>query len=172
MTVEAIEGASGEDVALSHSQTLGDGAVAFKSSSPWSLGPLLVQASGMRFLSMVLFASLILGCESPPPPLPPADHAYESRGVVERMQTRSDDHVMILHEEIPDFIGIDGTASTMHSMSMPFAIGEGVSTTGMKVGSKIGFAFEVRWTGGEPLLVTKVEVLGEGAALELADERP
>lgn len=123
----------------------------------------------MRSWSMLFAATLLLACEPAAPPMPPADHTYETRGVVERLQSRNDPRLMILHEEIPDFVGIDGTTAAMHSMSMEFGVAGDVSTAGLKVGDKIAFTFEVRWEGGEPLLITKLEVLPADTTLRLAD---
>ena len=88
---------------------------------------------------------------------------------MERLPSRSDAHIIILHEELPNFIGIDGDAATMQSMAMPFAFSPGVSAAGAKDGTKVAFTFEVRWTGAEPLLITKLEVLPEDTTLELED---
>ena len=97
----------------------------------------------------------------------PAAATYETRGVVERLAARNDPTMMILHEAIPDFVGIDGKASTMESMSMPFEVAGDVSTAGVKVGSKVAFTFEVRWESGPPLLITKLKVLPDGAELDV-----
>lgn len=122
----------------------------------------------MRIWSPIFVLALVLGCTSAGPPMPPADHTYTTRGVVERLETRNDEHLLILHEEIPDFVGIDGNPAPMHSMSMPFAVAEGVSQAGVRVGSKLEFTFEVRWEGGPPLLATRLRVLPEDAKLDLS----
>jgi len=123
----------------------------------------------MRSWSILIAVAFLLACEPAAPPLPPADHTYETRGVIERLQSRNDPRLMILHEEIPDFVGIDDTVATMHSMSMEFGVANDVSTAGLRVGDKIGFTFEVRWEGGEPLRITKLEKLPPETTLRLAD---
>ena len=101
--------------------------------------------------------------------MPPADHEYSTRGVIERLAGRDDDRIMILHETIPDFVGIDGEAAPMHAMVMPFALAPGVSLGGAGVGAKLSFTFEVRWSGGEPLLITKLKQLPADTNLEVGD---
>lgn len=126
----------------------------------------MVQLDSMRSWMILVLVALVVGCESAPP-LPPADHTYETRGMVERLQARNDPRLMILHEEIPDFVGIDGNVAAMHSMSMEFGVAPDVSTAGLAVGTKIAFTFEVRWEGGEPLLITKLETLPADTKLDL-----
>ena len=122
----------------------------------------------MRSWMILVLVALVMACESAPP-LPPADHTYETRGVIERLQARNDPRLMILHEEMPDFVGIDGNVATMHSMAMEFGVAPGVSTGSLQVGTKVAFTFEVRWEGGEPLLVTKLTTLPDETPLNLAN---
>jgi Cu/Ag efflux protein CusF len=121
----------------------------------------------MRIGSFLLLAVCLFSACTSPAPLPPADHAYTTRGVVERLPGRNDEHVMILHEAIGDFVGMDGKPASMASMSMPFAVADGVSLAGVDVGTKVEFTFEVRWSGGEPLLVIALSPLPEDTRLEL-----
>jgi len=121
----------------------------------------------MRIGAILLVLAAIGGCSKPAPPLPPADGVYATRGVVERPQARNDDHLIILHEEIGDFVNADGKPAVMQSMSMPFAVARGVDLSGVKTGSKLKFTFEMRWTGDEPLMITALEVLPDDTPLQL-----
>lgn len=131
--------------------------------------PVSGTAIGMRVCSLFVVLVVLVGCDRASPPLPPADHVYRTRGVVERLPSRNDDQMMILHEEIPGFVGVDGEVVPMRSMSMPFVVAEGVSTAGTEVGSKIAFTFEVRWAEGQPLLLTQLAHLPGTTELDLAD---
>lgn len=120
----------------------------------------------MRAVPLLVLLGSLLAC-SPPAPLPPAEHSYATRGVVERLPGRNGREAMILHEKIEDFVGMDGKPATMPSMSMPFAIAEGVSLAGVGVGTKVGFTFEVRWSGDAPLLVVALAPLPAETELDL-----
>ena len=115
----------------------------------------------MRLVMTALIATVLFACTEAAPPVPPADHTYQTKGVVERLPARNDARVHILHEEIPDFVGVDGEVAPMRSMSMPFAVAEGIPVAGLAVGQKVAFTFEVRWSGGEPLLITELQTLSD-----------
>ena len=124
----------------------------------------------MRRFLLLIPALLMAACsQTSGPKLAPADHVYETRGVIERLQDRSDERLMILHEEIPDFVGFDGKVAPMGSMTMPFQVGPGVSVSGLAVGSKVAFTFELRWRGPVDLLITSLEILPEDTQLEVVD---
>ncbi len=122
----------------------------------------------MRNWVVFLLTMAALGCTPPAPPLPAPDHVYTTRGRIERLQDRTDDHVRILHEAIPEFVGVDGAVTGMGSMTMPFTIAEGVSLAGAGPGSKVAFTFESRWAGPVPLLVTSLKLLPAQTELTLA----
>jgi len=122
----------------------------------------------MRLWPMVFAVGLLVACESAVPPLPAADHIYTTRGVVERLPARNDAHILILHQEVPGFVGMDGAITTMESMSMPFALAGGVSMAEVKEGTKVEFTFEVRCKGAEPLLITALRPLPAETTLDFA----
>jgi Cu/Ag efflux protein CusF len=72
--------------------------------------------------------------DSAPAPAPTTKTVYEMRGVIERLGTASAPRQLrIRHESTPD----------MESMAMPFSIDEGVPLTGLAVGDKVAFTFEI-----------------------------
>jgi Cu/Ag efflux protein CusF len=71
------------------------------------------------------------------------------------------------HEEIADFVSINGEVIGMKSMTMPFSVAESVDLTGVQAGSKISFALSVDWSRTEPALIESLEILTEEAVLEL-----
>lgn len=76
----------------------------------------------------------------------------------------------IHHEEIPHFLGRDGTKVGMKEMIMPFHdLSAGVSLEGFKPGDSVRFTFEVRWNTSPRTLVTKLTPLEPGVTLKLSE---
>jgi Cu/Ag efflux protein CusF len=99
-----------------------------------------------------------------------ADAHYSARGQVQSAQGSGEDaRALIHHERIPDFKDRDGKPSAMNSMSMNFALAPGVAASELKAGAKIAFEFDVRWSSGSPLVITRVERLPESTALVLSE---
>ncbi|QYU66420.1 copper-binding protein [Leptolyngbya sp. 15MV] len=96
-----------------------------------------------------------LGCErrsdstsSAPPASPqrgPADQVYTVRGQIVALPdpTKPASQLQIHHEEIPNFVGAQGTVVGMKEMTMPFPLAPGVSLEGLAVGDKVEFTFDV-----------------------------
>ena len=51
---------------------------------------------------------------------------------------------------------------------MNFALGPGVTASALKPGSKIAFEFDVRWSSGSPLVITRVTPLPDSTSLVLS----
>jgi hypothetical protein len=119
----------------------------------------------------IVVAVLGAGCSKRGEPAE-ADQTYTVRGAVERMPTPSDHHMYVRHEAIPDFVHEDGVARGMDSMSMPFDIGEGVSTDGVTVGTKVTMTFEVRWKSSHRLRITAIEALPADTELQFERSAP
>jgi Cu/Ag efflux protein CusF len=101
-----------------------------------------------------------------------ADHDahYSARGLVQSAEGSGDDaRALIHHERIPEFKDRDGKPSAMDSMSMNFALGPGVAASELKPGAKIAFEFDVRWSSGSPLVITRVTALPDDTALVLSE---
>lgn len=99
---------------------------------------------------------------------------YSVKGRVAQMPTAESplSEFMIHHEAIPDFVNAKGEASGMKEMTMPFPLGEGVSTEGLSVGDAVAFTFNVDWTtddGTPAYYITKIEPLAEGETLNISE---
>jgi hypothetical protein len=57
----------------------------------------------------------------------------------------------------------------MESMSMNFALAPGLATSAFKPGAKIAFEFDVHWSSGSPLVITRVTPLPDSTALVLGE---
>ncbi len=76
----------------------------------------------------------------------------------------------IHHEEIPHFLGRDGSKVGMKEMIMPFHdLAPGVSLEGFKRGDGVRFTFEVRWNKSPRTLVTRLAPLEAGTTLKLSE---
>jgi hypothetical protein len=117
-----------------------------------------------RFELLGLLALAAVSCGRPA-----ADAHYHARGVVESSSGSGEDaRAAIRHERIEAFKDRDGKASPMHSMSMNFAIAKGVDTRALVPGAKVEFEFDVRWSSGAPLSITRVTALPADTALVLS----
>jgi Cu/Ag efflux protein CusF len=97
------------------------------------------------------------------------DAHYSLRGQVQSAEGTGDDaRALIHHEQIPNFKDRDGKPSRMASMSMNFALGPGVSPNDFKPGEKIAFEFDVHWSSGSPLVITRVTPLPDSTPLTLS----
>jgi Copper binding periplasmic protein CusF len=95
---------------------------------------------------------------------------YTVRGQVQRLDgSGSDARALIHHERIPEFKDRDGKPSAMDSMSMNFSLGPGVSADLLKPGAKVSIEFDVRWSSGDPLVITNVTPLPDDTQLTLSD---
>lgn len=125
---------------------------------------------GSLFLGCLLTA-IGLACtgEPQPPTEAPEPKTYTVRGVVRQVRELPDgrSQLSVHHEEIADFVSINGEVIGMKSMTMPFSVAESVDLTGVQAGSKISFALSVDWSRTEPALIESLEILTEEAVLEL-----
>jgi hypothetical protein len=101
-----------------------------------------------------------------------ADGHYKVRGHVESVSGEGEDaRAVIHHERIADFKDRDGKPSPMDSMAMSFSIGPGVDASALRAGANVSIEFDVRWSRGDPLLITKATPLPDGTALDLPAEK-
>jgi hypothetical protein len=108
------------------------------------------------------------GCGHEPPK---TDARYHLRGVVEAISSSGPDaELSIHHEAIPHFKDRDGHDSSMASMTMIFGLAPGVSPASLRVGDKIAFDFDLRWSTSPALLLTKLEKLAADTPLVLSGE--
>ncbi len=95
------------------------------------------------------------------------DAHYTVRGEVKKFEA---DHALIHHERIAEFKDRDGKPSAMDSMAMNFSLAPGVPEDAFKPGAKLSVEFDVRWSSGDPLVITKVTPLPDDTALVLTDQ--
>ena len=120
--------------------------------------------------SMFALALLWQGCGSPPEPATtsPGPQLYSVRGVVRQIRPEIDGktQLSILHEAIPDFVGINGEVVGMKSMTMPFTVADTVDLSAVEPGARIMIALSVDWDRPEPGLITAIEFLPADVVLD------
>jgi hypothetical protein len=101
-------------------------------------------------------------------PTTPAEHVYTTRAVVTRLPASGGLYFEAHHEEIPDFVGRDGTVTGMKEMIMDFpTMHPSVDLGALKVGEKVAITFEVRYKSEPRSVITKIERLGADVTLSL-----
>jgi len=99
---------------------------------------------------------------------------YDVRGQVVQVPDPADplSDLVIRHEAIPDFEGIDGVKVGMSSMAMPFPRAPQVRLEGIEPGDKVAFTFEVDWQADPAYRITRLEQLDDATELEFATKEP
>jgi Cu/Ag efflux protein CusF len=87
----------------------------------------------------------------------PKVEVYEMRGVIEKLPAQDAPRKVTIRHEATKEMGV---------MTMGFALAEGVSLTGLAVGDKVAFRYEVNLTAGTEW-VTKMEKLPADTSLNL-----
>ena len=105
------------------------------------------------------------GAEGPDPAV------YNVRGVIRQIRQVGDGktQLSILHEAIPDFVGIKGDVVGMKSMTMAFTVADSVDLTDIELGSRLKIELSVDWHRTEPGLITAIELLPEDAVLSFEE---
>ena len=88
---------------------------------------------------------------------------YLSSGEIRRLPDTDSrgSEIWIRHEEIPDFVDMDGEKVGMETMTMPFPLADSGLLEGLEVGDRVEFVFEVNWEGNHPLRLTRIEKVGD-----------
>ena len=95
---------------------------------------------------------------------------YNTRGLVVAVARDAGETVVTLHHEaIPAFKDRDGKAANMASMKMNFSLGT-TPAPDVQAGDKLAIDFDVHWSGGPPLRITRHQKLPPETALVLSDE--
>lgn len=119
----------------------------------------------LRPLALALSLALAaLGCKGSAD----FDAHYTVRGQVESTEAGA---AVIHHERIPEFKDRDGKPSAMDSMAMKFTYGPGIAPDVFKPGAKVSIEFDVRWSSGQPLVITKATALPDDTALVLTEHQ-
>jgi Cu/Ag efflux protein CusF len=114
---------------------------------------------------LVAAATLAVGCTSSQPQ-PETEAApgleggdrYEVRGLIVGLSDEAGGGLRIQHEAIPDFKGMDGKVweGGMESMTMAFAVADGVSLEGISAGDKVEFNLVVDWAKRPTQAITEI----------------
>ncbi|HEX2837619.1 MAG TPA: copper-binding protein [Phycisphaerales bacterium] len=98
------------------------------------------------------------------------EQSYTVRAVVMGLPASGRAYLELHHEEIPHFVGRDGSVEGMKEMIMDFpAIRPDVDLSALAIGDKVEATFEVRWKSEPRTVVTKIAKLPESTALNLKD---
>ncbi|MFO0833018.1 MAG: copper-binding protein [Phycisphaerales bacterium] len=101
-------------------------------------------------------------------PATPAEQTYTVRAVVMGLPASGRAYLELHHEEIPTFVGRDGSAEGMKEMIMDFpSILPTVDLGSIHVGDKVEVTFEVRWKSDPRTVVTGMRPLPGETALNL-----
>ncbi len=104
---------------------------------------------------LVVSLALTSGCDAKK--TQPAK-AYEVTGIVKRLPTTNTSRqIYIHHQAIPDFITADGKAMGMQSMTMGFALPDGLDIAGITPETPVVFTFETHWDKRPALRITKLK---------------
>ncbi|MET0389800.1 MAG: hypothetical protein ABW321_27755 [Polyangiales bacterium] len=117
----------------------------------------------VSFLAWFLFASPLAFLSDQP-----TAKRCQARGVVKEISVSGQDlHVVIHHEKIDNFHDRDGSVVQVAPMMMVFAVSDKVPRAVWTRGSKVAFAFEVRWDRDPTLQIVHIEPLPETIQLRL-----
>jgi hypothetical protein len=99
---------------------------------------------------------------------------YAVRGLVQQIPTAGDpaSGFVLRHEAIDGFVGRDGEASGMESMTMPFALARGVALDSVAVGDPVEIRLHVDWSADLPVSVTAIRELPAATVLNLGADPP
>ena len=100
-------------------------------------------------------------------------YVYTIRARVEDIKdTEEMRGILVQHEAIDDWRGIDGKVWGMDSMTMPFLVADDVDLTTLAKDDKISFTLEVDWFSEEQQIVTRVEKLDPATEFEYRPAQP
>lgn len=123
------------------------------------------KAASVLILLLLLLATPS-GCNTARPDLARPDQMYTTRGRVERW-TPGTRRIQVHHESLPGFVDADGRKVGMKAMSMSFSVAPDLDLEGVKPGDTVKLTFEVRHDSEPTLLITRLEELPPGTALQL-----
>jgi hypothetical protein len=108
--------------------------------------------------------------ENPTDSTEPSGDSYTVRGLVEEVPEagHAEARLRIRHEAIPDFKGMDGEVwpGGMESMTMSFAVADGVSLEGISAGDKVEFLLVVDWAKKPTQWITRIAELPAETVLD------
>ncbi len=98
------------------------------------------------------------------------EHAYTVRGEIQQLPDPENPakSLQIKHENIPEFVNRDGDVVGMAPMIMPFTPAPGLDLSGLSIGDKVRFTFDVDWDGTPPILLTEIAPLPPETELDFS----
>lgn len=120
----------------------------------------------MRRAGLILMILVILGCQGERG----WDHTF--RAEVTQVPRPGNSELFLHHEAIDDWAGRDGKVEGMDSMTMGFAVADGVSLEGIQPGDKIEATLHVDWTADMPVEITALRELPPDTKLGFREARP
>jgi len=135
-------------------------------------GAAMLLLAGLVLTLIGLLGVLAAGCSDSAAPAA-ADtaqtHTYTVRARVVKLPSGPVDagEITLHHEEIPDFVGKDGSTTGMKSMIMPFPAGPGISFDGLEPNDVVEIDFAVNWERKPYYQITRIEPLPAGTTLDL-----
>jgi Cu/Ag efflux protein CusF len=129
-------------------------------------------AAGLSLSLLAPLGTLPPGCSRSPgngKASTPAEQVYTLRGRITGLpvQGRPLSELTIMHEDLPTFVGKDGTMVGMKAMEMPFTPAKGVSLKGLAVGDPVEFTFEMRWKSQPHSQLTRIKKLPADTELRI-----
>lgn len=120
----------------------------------------------MRRAGLILVICAILGCQGERG----RDHAL--RGEVRQVPVPGNSELFLHHEAIDDWTSRDGEVLGMDSMTMGFAVSDGVSLEGIQPGDKVEATLHVDWEADLPVKITALRELPPDTKLVFREARP
>lgn len=122
-----------------------------------------------RLAVLIALAALVLASSAckQEPEAPAAQ--YTVRGEIKTLPEPGGSPVLYVHHEaIPTFVTREGQQRGMMSMTMPFAVADGVSLADLAPGDKVEMTFAVHWDQNPPTRVTAIRELPADTQLTLS----
>jgi copper binding protein CusF len=133
--------------------------------------PLIAAGLSLSFLGPI--GTLPPGCSRAPgngKAATPPEQVYTLRGRITSLPVKGQPltELTIMHEDLPTFVGQDGTVKGMKAMEMPFPPAKGVSLEGLAVGDPVEFTFEMRWKSQPHSQLTRIKKLPADTDLRIS----
>jgi len=97
-------------------------------------------------------------------------HAF--RAEVTQVPSPGNGELFLHHEAIDDWAGRDGKVEGMDTMTLGFAVAEGVSLEGIQPGDKVEVTLRVDWNADMPVEITALRELPPDTRLDFREARP
>ena len=120
----------------------------------------------MRRAGFILMVFAILGCQGE------RGRNHTFRAEVKQVPSPGNGELFLHHEPIDDWAGRDGKVEGMDTMTMGFAVAEGVSLAGIQPGDKVETTLHVDWEADMPVEITALRELPPDTRLEFREARP